>query len=303
MEFVESGATADGELALGEAVTGLGPGGRFVGPATLNRTTGALSVLRQFSNPLSQVVSTAGDAQWIVWVEGSNPFDFADWALYSYNRTTRQIRQLAAALKPYPSIGFLSIYISQGVVVWSATGADGLYRAYAVNADGTDFKILALNARGPQIIWPWVMYDAQAATTGAGAHMVLKNIVSSEVTDLATPTDVAYFAYDGKSIAWVTGDTNDLWLMAPIGSKPQHIYSGSHLQFVSMNSRVVGWGQNLGALAYDRKLKVVVRLSSLFEFYPVVSDGALDWLYQPDPKASDQFANTVEEMVDVADLP
>jgi hypothetical protein len=34
-----------------------------------------------------------------------------------------------------------------------------------------------------------------------------------------------------------------------------------------------------------------------------VSDSALDWIYQPDPKASDQFANTVEEMVDVADLP
>ena len=48
-----------------------------------------------------------------------------------------------------------------------------------------------------------------------------------------------------------------------------------------MNSRVVGWGQDDGALAYDRKLKEVVRLSNLYDFYPVVSDSALDWIYQP----------------------
>ncbi len=301
MAFIESGATLDGELALGEAT--VGPRGSFIGPAILDRRTNGLSILRRFTNPQTQVTSTAGDVNWIAWVEGSNPFGFADWALYSFHRMTHQIRLLAQAPKPYPATAYFSISMSHGVIVWSAVGADALYRVYSINADGTDSKVLASDARGPQIVWPWVMYDAKPTKPGAGAQMVMQNIESGEVKDLANPTDVAYFAFDGQSIAWVTGDTNDIYLMAPIGSAPLHVYSGRYLQFVSMNSRIVGWGQDKGALAYDRKLNLIVHLSSLYDFYPVMSDTALDWLFQPNPNASDPFANTLQEMVDIRELP
>jgi len=301
MAFVESGATPDGELALGEATAG--PRGLAIGPATLSRTTGSLSVLRRFTNSQTQVVSTAGDTGWIAWVEGNNQFNFADWALYSYNRTTHQIRQLAAAPKPFPDTGYVAISMSHGVIVWSAVGDDAVYHVYAINADGSGLQVLASNARGPQIVWPWVMYDGKPTRPGAGAQMVLQNIESGEVKNLTNPTDVAYFAYDGQSIAWVSGNTNDIYLMAPIGAPPLHIFSGRYLQFVSMNNRVVGWGQDKGALAYDRKLNVIVQLSTLYDFYPVISDEALDWLVQPDPHASDRFANTVLKIINVADLP
>jgi hypothetical protein len=303
MAFLESGATPDGELALGEAANA-GSRGARIGPATLDRTTGKLSLLRRFTNPLTQVLSTAGDANWIAWVEGSLQPSFVDWTLYSYNRQDSQIRTLAAAPKPYPFTPTLMISMSHGVIVWSAVESpDGVYHVYAINGDGSALRVLATDAKGPQIVWPWVMYDAKPTRAGFGAQMVLQNIESGEVKDLLDPTDVAYFAYDGQSIAWVTGNTNDLYLMAPIGAIPRHISSGRYLQFVSMNSRIVGWGQDKGALAYDRKLNLVVQLSNLYDFYPVVSDATVDWLFQPDPQASNQFANTLEKMVDIADLP
>jgi len=302
MAFVESGATPDGGLALGEATSG--PRGLAIGPATLDRTTKTLSILRRFTNQQTQVVSTAGDTTWIAWVEGSLQPNFADWVLYSYNRQGGQIRKLAAAPESHPNTPSLMISMSRGVIVWSAVEApDGVHHVYAINADGTALRVLAANAKGPQIVWPWVMYDAKPTRPGAGAQMVLQNIESGEVTDLTSPTDLAYFAYDGQSIAWITGDTNDLYLMAPIGATPRHIYSGRYLQFVSINSRIVGWGQDKGALAYDRKLNLIVQLSSLYDFYPVTSDSALDWLFQPDPNAGDQFANTLQKMVNIGDLP
>jgi hypothetical protein len=70
-----------------------------------------------------------------------------------------------------------------------------------------------------------------------------------------------------------------------------------------MNRRLVGWGQDKGALVYDRKLGVMVQLSDLYDFYPVISDQALDWLFQPNPNASNQFAGTVLRQVNVGDLP
>jgi hypothetical protein len=303
MAFLESGATPDGELALGEAAAA-GPRGARMGPATLSRTTGKLSVLRRFTNPLTQVLSTVGDANWIAWVEGSLQPSFVDWTLYSYNRQDGQIRTLAAAPKPYPYTPNLMISMSHGVIVWSAVEApDGVYHVYAINGDGSALRVLATGAKGPQIVWPWVMYDAKPTKAGFGAQMVLQNVQSGEVKDLLDPTDVAYFAYDGQSVAWVTGNTNDLYLMAPIGAIPRRISSGRYLQFVSMNSRIVGWGQDKGALAYDRKLNLVVQLSNLYDFYPVVSDSTVDWLFQPDPQASNQFANTLEKMVNIATLP
>lgn len=305
--FAEDAVTPDGALALGEAYVP-GSSGRYVGPASVDRRTGKMTVLFTFPNPLAQVVSIAGDSNWIAWIQGSNQPNLEDWALYSYNRATGAVRQLAAAPKPdgvhYPNTQYILISMSHGVIVWSAIeGMDSVYHVYAITADGTGGRTLAANARGPQIIWPWVMYNTKPTQPGISDQLQLQSLESGEIRDIAGPTSVSYFAYDGSSVAWIPEDNRDLYLMAPIGTTPIHIVSANYMQFVSMNARLVGWGQDIGAVAYDRELHIVVRLSDLNNSSPILSDSALDWLFQPNQGASNPFANTVQNQIDIRQLP
>lgn len=301
--WVEVAITQDGGAALGESIAPTEPHAR-IGPAIMDRATGEVTVIRPFSNPRSQVVSIAGDSNWVAWVEGSLEPSFSDWVLYSYDRKNGQIRTLAAAPKTYPFTPFLAVSMSNGVIVWSAVEApDGIFHVYTVNADGSGLRILAANAKGPQISWPWVVYDEKPATAGAPATLARENIETGEVRPIEGPADASYFAYDGEAIAWISADSQSLFVQSPLESSPSLIASGQHLQFVSVDQRLVGWGQDKGARAYDRKLKVIIELSDLHGFYPVMSAQALDWLYQPDPNAPNPYDGTVWREVNVGDLP
>ena len=301
--WVEVAVTQDGGAALGEALYSAEPHAR-IGPAIMDRSTGKVTVIRAFTNPRTQVVSIAGDSNWVAWVEGSLEPSFADWVMYSYDRHSGQIRTLAAAPKTNPFTPFLALSMAHGVIVWSAVEApDGIFHVYAVNADGSNLRVLAANAQGPQISWPWVVYDEKPASTGSPATLARQNIETGEVLPIAGPADASYFAYDGEALVWISPDSQSLFLQSPIDSSPSLLASGQHMQFVSVNQRLVGWGQDKGARAYDRKLKVTVALSDLHGFCPVMSAQALDWLYQPNPSASNPYDGTVWREVNVSDLP
>lgn len=300
--FIEIAATPDGSLALGDAIDG--STGIRLGPATLDRSTGKIAVLRRFSNPAFQVVSIGADDNWIVWAEGSLEPNFADWTIYSYGRRSHQIRTLATAPPSHPNTPLVTICISRGVVVWSAVEApDQVFHVYAINADATGRRVVASDAQGPQIAWPWVAYSIKPTSAGSASVLVRRNLSTNDVQHIAGPTNASYFAYDGTSLAWISSDMRDIYLDAPLDSAPRLLYSGRYLQFVSLSARLVGWGEDKGALVYDRKLRTVVQLSNLYDFYPVLSGGALDWLYQPDPHPTDPFVGTVMNQVNVADLP
>jgi hypothetical protein len=299
----EVAATPDGATAVGEALAASPPHAP-VGPATMDRKTGHVTVIRSFSNPRTQVVSIVADSDWVAWIEGSTQPSFVDWILYSYDRHTGQIRTLAAAPKPYPYTPIITISMSSGVVVWSAVEApDGIFHVYAVKANGGNLRVLASNAKGPQIVWPWVVYDVKPTGSGLSASLARQNLETGDVQQISGPVDVSYFAYDGEGLAWISKDTTDIYLQPTVVSAPVHIYSGRYLQFVSINSRLVGWGQDKGALVYDRKLKAVVQLSNLYDFYPVMSDHALDWLFQPNANPTNPYKDTVWREVDLSDLP
>jgi len=261
-----------------------------------------MTLIRAFNDRRTQVVSIAGDSDWVAWVEGSLQPNFVDWALYSYDRRSGAIRALSSAPKPYQTTPPVMISMSKGMIVLSAVeAADGVFHVYAVNADGSGSRVIAANAKGPQIVWPWVLYDS--ISLGAAGTLVRLNLETSEVQPIAGPTDVSYFAYDGTSLAWISANTNHIFLQAPITASPAELYSGRYLEFVSISNRLVGWGQDKGTFVYDRKLRVIVQLSQLYDFYPVISGGALDWLYQPDPIANNPFEGTVWRQVNINDLP
>jgi hypothetical protein len=155
------------------------------------------------------------------------------------------------------------------------------------------------------------VYDVKPAAARPNAILVQQNLQSGQVREIAGPTDVSYFAFDGESLAWISSGTcspvacapTDLFLQSPLESAPLRITSGQHLQFVSMNRRLIGWGQPEGARVYDRKLRVIVQLSGLYGFYPVVSAQALDWLYRPNAIAANPYEGAVWKGVNVSDLP
>jgi hypothetical protein len=299
--WVEISATPDGSLALGESLAAAPPHAQ-IGPATMDRRTGRVTVIRRFINPRAQVVSIVGDDHWIVWVEGSIEPTFADWTIYSYNRMTNEIRTLASAPPSHPTTPLVVLSMSAGTVVWSAVEAtDGIFHVYAMNVDGSTIRTIAANARGPQIVWPWVVYDVKPSA-GVGATLARNNLQTGEIQPLPGPKDPSYFAYDGEAVSWISADTNDIYLQSPMNSNPVHLSSGRYMQFVSINNRLVGWGQDAGAIAYDRKLHKIVQLSNLYDYYPIISEGALDFLFQPNASASDRFSGTLWAQFNIADL-
>lgn len=302
--FVEGSIASDGSVAFGEARGGPTPPYAELGPSIMDRSTGKIAIIRPFTKPNAQVVGIVGDATWVVWVEGSIEPTFADWVLYSFNRQSRQIRTLAAASKPYPNTPLLNPSMSNGVIVWSAVeAADGIERVYSVNPDGTNVRVLQTNAVGPQISWPWVMYDTIPNSPTSHQTLIRRNLETGETQAISGPIDVSYYAYDGEALAWISGDTSSVFLQSPLDAPPTQIFAGAHLDFVSLNQRLVGWGQNQGATVFDRKLRVVVQLSNLVNYYPAISAQAFDWLYQPNPNATNPFSGTVYELGDVSKLP
>jgi hypothetical protein len=209
--FVEVSNAPDGSIALGEALAEAPPHAEL-GPAIMNRATGKITMIRPFSNPRSQVVWIVGDATWVVWVEGSLQPTFADWVLYSYSRKTRQIRTLAAAPRPYKNTPWVFPSMSNGVIVWSAIeGVDGVEHVYAINADGTNLRVLESSAVGPQIVWPWVVYDSVPSSPESHGTLSRQNLETGQTQTLGGPIDVSYYAYDGEALAWISGDTNSVF--------------------------------------------------------------------------------------------
>ena len=305
MAFIARAITPDGKWAFGEA---LGTHLEAVGPAQVDRGSGQMTVLRRFTNPNAQVVSMAADDSWLAWVEGSLQPNFEDWSVFSYNLESHNILTLAAAPKPdgvrYPTTQSVSVSISHGVVVWSAAdNYEGVYHVSVINADGTGGKAIASDARRPQIVWPWVMYDSKPTSSDVKVDLTRQNLSTGAIEHIKGPVSLSYFAYDGKTVAWVSGDAKELDFMPSLEATPEKLFAGNSLQFVSMNSRVIGWGEERGAFAYDRKLNAIIQLSSLSGLYPTISAGAMDWLFQPDPAAKNPLDNTVERQLDMNQLP
>ena len=300
--FSEVGIAPDGTVALGELVSGKGDP---IGVATVTRDTGKATLIRKFSSPQTQLISIAADNDWIVWSEGSNQPDFADWVIYSSNRHDQAIRKLAAASRPdgvhYPSTPYVMVSISQGVVVWSAIiGIDKRERVFEIHADGTGFKILAKDAQAPQTVWPWVMFDTKP--TGIDAdHLTITNLQTGRVAAVPGPSGVGYFAFDGESVAWITQSYHDLSLMdISTESITPIVRSSINLQFVQLTHRLVSWGQADGSYVFDRKLKVIVKLGDIHNVYPFISEQALDWSQYQSPEAQN---SAVWEQLETRDLP
>ena len=302
----------------------------------LNVTTQEITVLQQFSDPMSQVLGGAADANWIVWAVAAQQPGLSDWILYSYNRQTQKVVSFAKAptaadgsFLPSP---FILPTLDHGIVVWNEAGTDpsGTVRNPTVvksfDLNTGQQKVLATNGHGPVIAWPnvaWVQGLNTLSTVKPGAFnasLVVENLETSAQKTLPFINTPSYFDICGESIIWVDETQLSLYLSDFAGTKPQLIVHtddpSDYIQFPTINERLITWVSYKTNQVWDRVQKRVVTLSDISSFVQLGSwesnnmahGNAFVWftINGNSPASVDKFtpsSNRIFRIVDSTQLP
>lgn len=263
-----------------------------------NVSTLEMRTIRPLLHPQSQILSVSVDDRWIVWSEADDQPNFFDWTLFAYDRQSGQTRQLAQSVRvngqPVQGPSPMPV-IDHGKVVWGQaigpvspqTIANAVVRMEDLSTG--QVTTLATKAGTPYLAWPWIAWDQVVA--GGGGHVAIKNLESGQTMELQKqPNGLGIvgtsLAYDDTTSVFLIDDfthgVDDPKLLATAAG------AGDHIQFVTLNQRLVAWTQNTVTQVWDRAEGRLVTLP--------VRDGESDswvggrtlvWL-QPEPKAQQE---------------
>lgn len=229
-----------------------------------------MRTIRPLLHPKSQILAASADDRWIVWSEADDQPNFFDWTLFAYDRQSGQTRQIAQATQingqPVQGPSPMPV-VDHGQVVWGqATGPvspETLDNAIVRMEDLTTGHVTtpATKAGNPYLAWPWVAWGQLA--TGSGGHVVIKNLESGQSLEIQKqPTGLAIV---GTSLAY--DDTTSVYLIGDIThgiDNPQMLATAvneaDHLQFVTLNERLVAWTQDSVTQVWDRAEQRLVSL-------------------------------------------
>jgi len=269
----ENAGTSDGKWLIGVSQPNAFPSTKDPSQAVLYDVgNGTLRQMAELASPVSQVLWASADDRWVVWSEASDQPLFYDWRLRAYDLQTGSIREIARATTaggsavqgPYPQPS-----VSHGLVVWGQAIGTGFGQGVTANAVVKEANLaagtvttLATSAGMPVVSWPWIAWGVLSAeTTG---YMSVSNLETKQVIriDQTPPT----FALDGKSAAFNDPDSVSVSLVDDI-SKPEAAYlvargadDADHLEWVTLNARVVAWAQTSATQVYDRAERRLVAL-------------------------------------------
>ena len=278
---------------------------------------GSVHAMARLTSPSSQLLFTASDGPWVVWLEADDQPVFYNWRLMVYNLDTGTTRELAHALHkngavlegPWPVP-----WVSHDLAVWGQaigplTGPDPLKNNIAREADlrTDDFRTLADHAGLPAISWPWVAWQVADVKPG---HIQLMNMETGQQERLEglSPT----FTINGVSASYNTSDLHAVCLIEdlaaaatarPIVGDPDIYY-----EYITLNDRAVGYrqiddlerAQRVLTQVYDRRLQVLIDL-------PIGTDLKHSWaagpvvVWQTSTNTSDTFPAFIR-VVDTRDI-
>ncbi len=271
----ENAATPDGQWLLGanEPRDFIQNTTRLSSLVLYNGATGQLITVHALLHPHSQILGVSVDDRWIVWSEADDQPDFFDWALFAYDRQRRTVRQLAQATQvngqPVAGPSPLPV-VSHGRVVWGqAIGpltpnslSNAVVRMEDLEqlATGT-VTTLASSAGDPSLAWPWIAW-AQSTTDSEG-YTALKNLETGQRLQLhQQPLSLGIagksLAYDDTSAVYLIDDITQDGVHAQLVAKAAN--EADHLQFVTLNDRLVAWAQESMTQVWDRTLRRLVIL-------------------------------------------
>lgn len=218
----------------------------------------------------SQIQGASADAHWVVWSEVADSNGF-DWRIFSFNRLTGQVQQIAQAARdasgqpyagpaPYPCVDHDQVIWGQ--VIGPIASGD-LHNAVVQRLDlaSGSRSTLATKAGSPTCAWPWVAWAQSAATSG---FEQLHNLQTGE--NLQVPTMAPAVALAGTSMAFNDGSLHQVQLLSDFRQSPQApqtLIQGSNLQFVTIGPRLVAWDAMGAAQVWDRTLQRLVTLPLL----------------------------------------
>jgi hypothetical protein len=294
--------------------------------ALYNIATRAIVRLHATSTPRSQLLGAASNGDWIVWSEATDALRNDDWTMYAYNVSTKQLAQLAQAVRqngeaiagtlPYPAM-------DHGVVVWAQEAASSptdqprsVVRMLAIANGATTTLGVGV---APTISWPWVAWRDESGRDKvrleepvASDTLHAMNIQTQEA--LRIHGSAESITLDGRTLAICQTRSlavvNDL-SKGPSASTPiLHVNAPNHLQDVTMSARLIGWTQIGPAEVWDRLLRVFVVL-------PIRNGQSAAWVHgnmlvwlDPEPPAAQRedvdknlYPTPDINVIDVSTLP
>ena len=312
----ENAGTPDGQWLIVEEEPRTFP--NSTGPcyaALYNVRTGAIVRMTQLPTSQTQILAASADDRWVVWSESADSPNFYAWRLVAYDRRTGLSRELARADTsngsgvpgpyPWPSV-------SQGHVVWGQAVAPLL----GANPDMSNAVVrmvdlatglmttLATSAGMPELSWPMVAWDVASGTSG---YVLLTDVVAHKQTrlDVTPPT----FALAGRSAAYNDPASTSVFLMDDVTSREasrliaQGHDQADHLEWVTLNDRIVAWSQSTSTQVFDRREGRLVSLpvgqgrSAVYVCGPLV-------VWESLPPGESQYADApVIQIIDSSTLP
>lgn len=255
--------------------------------------TGAIITIRRLPRPQSQVITASSEGDWVVWAEAADQPNFFDWTLLGYNRRTGGVTQLAAAVHqqghaipgPYPTPVVSHDHVIWGEAIGPIT-TDNYDNAVVRLTDLLSGHITTVATRAglPVLSWPWAAWDQQSS--GPNGYMALKNLETGQTTQIAGQP--ATFVLWGTSAAY--DDVQSVSLLDDFTRDSTHplllqlVSQLFHLQFVTLNDRIVAWQSDGPPQVYDRLERRLVTLPvATREITAFVSGRLLVWLDEEPP--------------------
>jgi hypothetical protein len=294
--------------------------------ALYNIETGKILRLHTTDTPRSQLLGAAADGDWVVWSEATDVLRNADWTLYAYNVTTKQMTRLAQADRlngeaivgtmPYP-------VMDHGLIVWAQETAksptdqpQSLVRAFDITTGAATTLGVGID---PSISWPLVAWRDESGRDTvrpdvpvASDTLSVQNLQTREIFRMHGSAES--LTLDGNTLA--VCQTRSLELVSDFtkGLKASttilSVSAPNHLQDVTMSTRLIGWTQVGPAEVWDRLLRVFVAL-------PIRNGQSATWVHGNvlvwlDPEPPEAQRDDVEKnlyptpeinVIDVATLP
>ncbi len=290
--------TPDGAWLIGVSQPNEFPQTARPSEAVLYRVAdGTLRTMAQLETPASQVLAASSDGHWVVWSEAADQPYFYDWRLRAYDLTSGTVTELTRAVNvngapvpgPYPVPS-----VSHGLAVWGqAVGPMGAGPSEIANgvvreADLASGKVstLATSAGMPVIAWPWIAWGVWSGDTG---YIRIQDLETRQSTrlDVMPPT----IALSGRSAAYNDPDSHSVFLIDDMAQPAprliaQGVDAADHLEWITLNSRLVAWAQSTTTQVYDRAEQRLVGLPMTFGRSAVYLCGPLAVWEDFDPGAS-----------------
>lgn len=290
------------------------PDGRWLvgtdGPRTLaDRTDPSYAVLRDaasgavirmatLANPSSQILAASADDRWVVWTEADDPAIY-DWRLMAYDIKTAHAHEIARATrqagKPVPGPAPWP-QVSNGRLVWGQaigplSSASSLASAVVRIEDLATGSMTTLrtSAFAPALSWPWVAWVT--GSDAASTSIEVRNLTTGRAIRVAAQP--SRFALDGSSL--VLDDHERLASMALVDDVlndpsprvlARALDNGDHLEWPSINARIVAWNQDSITQVYDRAERCLVLIEGYANPTVVVTERLLLWTSMPQGQAN-----------------